>query len=89
MSFSSTSPFTVAWSKASGSAFSSCSGACGSRGAPPWSLPTRDVALARLVADYVVVLDYGKAVETGPTGSVLDAPRHPCTKSLVGEPVFA
>lgn len=52
-------------------------------------IATRDVALVRMVADHVVVLDDGEAVESGPARSVLDAPRHHCTESLVREPIFA
>ncbi|MFE6689085.1 ABC transporter ATP-binding protein [Streptomyces sp. NPDC057743] len=45
---------------------------------------THDLAVVRHVADEVLVLKEGRAVETGPAGRVLDAPEHPYTRLLVG-----
>ncbi len=44
---------------------------------------THDLASARYVADRVVVMYAGHQVETGPTESVLSAPRHPYTQLLL------
>jgi peptide/nickel transport system ATP-binding protein len=46
-------------------------------------LVTHDLALAAAVADEVVVLRDGVAVERGPTRRVLDRPEHPFTAALV------
>jgi ABC-type glutathione transport system ATPase component len=44
---------------------------------------THDLALARVLAERVVVLAAGRVVESGPVGEVLDRPRHPATQRLV------
>ncbi|MGW5849636.1 ABC transporter ATP-binding protein [Streptomyces sp. NPDC055254] len=44
---------------------------------------THDLAVVRHVADEVLVLKSGRVVESGPTGQVLDAPRHPYTRLLL------
>jgi microcin C transport system ATP-binding protein len=44
---------------------------------------THDLGLARRLADTVVVLHEGQAVEQGPTAQVLFAPRHPATQDLL------
>jgi ABC-type glutathione transport system ATPase component len=44
---------------------------------------SRDPEVMRRIADHVVVLCDGSAVESGPTGRVLDAPRHHSTRALV------
>ena len=44
---------------------------------------TRDLALAGAVCDEVAVLLGGEIVEVGPAGAVLQAPRHPYTKTLL------
>jgi transposase len=43
---------------------------------------THDIAVVRRVADRVLVLRHGQAVETGPVAEVLNAPRHPYTRRL-------
>ena len=45
---------------------------------------SHDLALARHVADRLVVLDEGRIVEDGPTEVVLAAPRHEETRLLLG-----
>ena len=44
---------------------------------------THDLALARVLAERVVVLAEGRVVESGPVGEVLDHPRHAATRRLV------
>lgn len=43
-----------------------------------------DLALARRLAERVVVLYAGRVVEDGPASTVLVSPRHPYTRALVG-----
>jgi len=45
---------------------------------------THDLALARAVAERVLVLAGGRAVESGPVEEVLARPRHAATRELVG-----
>ncbi|RZU61994.1 oligopeptide transport system ATP-binding protein [Zhihengliuella halotolerans] len=45
-------------------------------------LITHDISVVREVTDRVAVMYAGRIVETGPTGSVLGAPRHPYTRGL-------
>jgi peptide/nickel transport system ATP-binding protein len=44
---------------------------------------THDLALAAQICDRVVVLYGGRIAETGPTGAVLDRPRHPYSAALL------
>jgi peptide/nickel transport system ATP-binding protein len=44
---------------------------------------THDLAVARLVADRIVVMQRGKIVEQGTADQVIAAPQHPYTKELV------
>jgi len=44
---------------------------------------THDLALARVLAERVVVLAAGRVVESGSVAEVLDRPRHPATQRLV------
>ena len=44
---------------------------------------THDLLAARRIADRALVLDAGRAVETGPAGSVLTSPSHPVTRALL------
>ena len=46
-------------------------------------LVTHDIAVARLLAQRIVVMQAGKVVETGLTDQVLDDPQHPYTQLLV------
>ena len=46
-------------------------------------LISHDVSLVRHVADRVAVMYLGQIVEEGPTLDVLDAPKHPYTKTLL------
>ena len=46
-------------------------------------LISHDVSLVRHVADRVAVMYLGQIVEEGPTRDVLDAPKHPYTKTLL------
>jgi oligopeptide/dipeptide ABC transporter ATP-binding protein len=45
---------------------------------------THDVLVAADIADQVAVMYAGKIVETGPASQVLQNPRHPYTKALLG-----
>ncbi len=50
---------------------------------------THDIASARYVADRIIVMYAGQQVESGPTDTVLQHPRHPYTQlllSAVGDP---
>ncbi len=47
------------------------------------ALVTHDIAVARLLADRIMVMQRGIAVETGLTDRVLDDPQHPYTQLLV------
>jgi len=44
---------------------------------------THDLAVARAVAEEIVVMYLGKVVEAGPIEAVLDEPQHPYTRALV------
>jgi len=44
---------------------------------------THDLAVARLLAQRMMVMQNGQAVETGLTDQVLDDPQHPYTQLLV------
>jgi peptide/nickel transport system ATP-binding protein len=44
---------------------------------------THDISLVRTIADRVVVLYQGMVQESGPTGAVFAAPRHPYTRLLI------
>jgi microcin C transport system ATP-binding protein len=44
---------------------------------------THDLGIVRKVADRVCVMQGGRIVESGPTASVLDEPRHPYTQQLL------
>jgi putative phosphonate transport system ATP-binding protein len=44
---------------------------------------THDLAVARLLAHRMMVMQNGQAVETGLTDQVLDDPQHPYTQLLV------
>jgi putative phosphonate transport system ATP-binding protein len=46
-------------------------------------LVTHDIAVARLLAQRIVVMQRGRVVETGLTDQVLDDPQHPYTQLLV------
>ena len=52
-------------------------------------LVTHDIAVARLLAGRIVVMQRGRAVETGLTDQVLDDPRHPYTQLLVSSVLHA
>ncbi|MEM5583899.1 dipeptide ABC transporter ATP-binding protein [Roseibium sp. AS2] len=44
---------------------------------------SHDLGVVRSITDRVLVMKAGKIVEEGPTGAVLDQPRHPYTQQLV------
>ena len=44
---------------------------------------SHDLSVVRYIADRIGVMYLGKLVETGPTGSVYDAPAHPYTSGLL------
>ncbi len=46
-------------------------------------LVTHDIAVARLLAERIMVMQRGQVVETGLTDQVLDDPQHPYTQLLV------
>jgi putative phosphonate transport system ATP-binding protein len=50
-------------------------------------LVTHDIAIARLLAQRIVVMQRGRVVETGLTDQVLDDPQHPYTQLLVSSVV--
>ena len=52
-------------------------------------LVTHDIAVARLLAGRIVVMQRGRVVETGLTDQVLDDPQHPYTQLLVSSVLHA
>jgi putative phosphonate transport system ATP-binding protein len=52
-------------------------------------LVTHDIAVARLLADRIAVMQRGRIVETGLTDQVLDDPQHPYTQLLVSSVLTA
>ena len=52
-------------------------------------LVTHDIAVARLLADRIAVMQRGRIVETGLTDQVLDDPHHPYTQLLVSSVLTA
>ena len=46
-------------------------------------LVTHDIAVARLLAHRIMVMQRGRVVESGLTDQVLDDPQHPYTQLLV------
>ena len=52
-------------------------------------LVTHDIAVARLLADRIAVMQRGQVVETGLTDQVLDDPQHPYTQLLVSSVLSA
>ncbi|MHB1883377.1 MAG: ABC transporter ATP-binding protein, partial [Acidithiobacillus sp.] len=46
-------------------------------------LVTHDLAVARLLAGRIAVMQRGRIIETGVTDQVLDDPQHPYTQLLV------
>jgi len=45
---------------------------------------THDLSVARMLCQHVVVMYAGRVVEKGPTEEVINHPRHPYTRALVG-----
>ena len=52
-------------------------------------LVTHDIAVARLLAQRIAVMQRGRIIETGLTDQVLDDPRHPYTQLLVSSVLSA
>ena len=52
-------------------------------------LVTHDIAVARLLAGRIIVMQRGQVVETGLTDQVLDDPQHPYTQLLVSSVLSA
>ena len=52
-------------------------------------LVTHDIAVARLLAARIMVMQRGLVVETGLTDQVLDDPQHPYTQLLVSSVLAA
>ena len=52
-------------------------------------LVTHDLAVARLLAGRIMVMQRGRVVEDGLTDQVLDDPRHPYTQLLVSSVLAA
>jgi putative phosphonate transport system ATP-binding protein len=52
-------------------------------------LVTHDIAVARLLADRILVMQGGSVVEAGLTDQVLDDPQHPYTQLLVSSVLYA
>ena len=52
-------------------------------------LVTHDIAVARLLAQRIAVMQRGRMVETGLTDQVLDDPHHPYTQLLVSSVLSA
>ncbi|MBS0559101.1 MAG: phosphonate C-P lyase system protein PhnK [Proteobacteria bacterium] len=52
-------------------------------------LVTHDIAVARLLADRIMVMQNGSVIETGLTDQVLDDPHHPYTQLLVSSVLAA
>jgi len=52
-------------------------------------LVTHDIAVARLLAQRIMVMQRGRVVEAGLTDQVLDDPRHPYTQLLVSSVIQA
>jgi putative phosphonate transport system ATP-binding protein len=52
-------------------------------------LVTHDIAVARLLAHRIVVMQGGRVVETGLTDQVLDDPQHAYTQLLVSSVLYA
>ena len=46
-------------------------------------LVTHDIAVARLLAQRIAVMQRGRIVETGPTEQITQSPEHPYTKTLL------
>ena len=44
---------------------------------------SHDLHVVRLMCERVLVMQAGRIVEAGATGQVMEAPRHPCTQSLL------
>lgn len=53
------------------------------QGSTSYLFITHDLAVARQVTDRCLVMRHGRVVEEGPTGDLLDRPRHPYTRRLV------
>jgi ABC-type glutathione transport system ATPase component len=44
---------------------------------------THDIASARHFSDRIAVMEQGRVVELGPSGAIVDRPRHPYTQALI------